>query len=91
MTLSLISLLARPVNTFIRAIPTINTALVSLGRIQEFLQSESRHNHCIILENSPALTQPIQSSSEGLELSDLSPPRHNSVSEVIAAWDINFA
>ncbi|KAF4769687.1 hypothetical protein HAV15_011431 [Penicillium sp. str.  len=90
-TLSLISLLAGPINTFIRAIPAMNTALASLGRIQEFLQSESRRDHRIILENSPASTQPIQSSLEGLELSDLSPPRHNSASEVIAARDVSFA
>ncbi|CAI7612922.1 unnamed protein product, partial [Penicillium discolor] len=90
-TLSLISLLAGPVNTFIRAIPAMNTALASLGRIQEFLQSESRRDHRIILENSPASTQPTQSSLEGLEFSDLSPPRHNSGSEVIAARDVSFA
>lgn len=90
-TLSLISLLAGPINTFIRAIPAMNTALASLGRIQEFLQSESRRDHRIILESSPASTQPIQSSLEGLELSDLSPLRHNSASEVITARDVSFA
>jgi ABC-type multidrug transport system fused ATPase/permease subunit len=90
-TLSLISLLATPINTFIRAIPAMNTALASFNRIQEFLQSESRRDHRVILGDSSASTQQAQSSSEGLELSDLSPLKQNSVSEVIIARDLSFA
>lgn len=90
-TLSLISLLATPINTFIRAIPAMNTALASFNRIQEFLQSEGRRDHRIILEDSPASIQRIQSSLEGIELSDLSPMRQNTVPEVIAARDVSFA
>ena len=90
-TLSLISLLASPVNTFIRAIPAMNTALASLNRIQEFLQSEARRDHRIFLEDSPVSTQQSQLSSEEIELSNLSPLRHKPVSEVIVARDVGFA
>ncbi|OQE34379.1 hypothetical protein PENCOP_c018G04493 [Penicillium coprophilum] len=89
-TLSIISLLATPINTFIRAIPAMNTALASFNRIQEFLQSEGRHDHRILLEKSPS-AQEIQPSLVGLELSDLNPLRRNSGSEVIAARDVSFA
>lgn len=89
-TLSIVSLLATPINTFIRAIPTMNTALASSNRIQEFLQSEGRRDHRILLEDSPS-RQEIQPSLEGLELSDLSPLRQNLGSEVIATRDVSFA
>jgi ABC-type multidrug transport system fused ATPase/permease subunit len=90
-TLSLISLLASPINTFIRAIPAMNTALASLNRIQAFLQSEGRRDHRIILEDSAVSTERIQSSLEGLELSDLNPMGFRPVSEVIIARDVSFA
>ncbi|KAJ5806253.1 uncharacterized protein N7503_003855 [Penicillium pulvis] len=90
-TLSLISLLASPVNTLIRAIPSMNTALASLGRIQEFLQSEGRRDHRILLEDFPVPARQIKSSTEGLELTDLSPLRHRLASDVITARDVSFA
>ncbi|KAJ5663871.1 hypothetical protein N7507_004602 [Penicillium longicatenatum] len=90
-TLSLISLLATPVNTFIRAIPAMNTALASLNRVQKFLQSEGRRDHRILLEHSPISTQHIQSSSGELELGDLSLSRHRPDSDVITARDVSFA
>lgn len=90
-TLSLISLLATPVNTFVRAIPAMNTALASLGRVQDFLQSEGRRDHRILLDDSPVSTRQIQSSSEGLELADLSLSRHRQVLDVITARDVSFA
>lgn len=90
-TLSLISLLAGPINTFIRAIPAMNTALASFNRVQKFLQSEGRRDHRMNLEDSSPITQRIQPSLEGLELSDLCPLRQSSVSEVITARDVSFA
>lgn len=90
-TLSLISLVASPVNTFIRAIPAMNTALASLSRIQELLQSEARRDHRIFLEDPPATAHQCQSSPEGIELSDLSPLRRNQTLDVIITRDVNFA
>jgi ABC-type multidrug transport system fused ATPase/permease subunit len=90
-TLSLISLLAGPINTFIRAIPAMNTALASFTRIQGFLLSEGRRDHRIILQDSTASIQRTQTSSEWIELSDLSQQRQTAVPEVIAARDVSFA
>ncbi|QKX61400.1 uncharacterized protein TRUGW13939_08548 [Talaromyces rugulosus] len=86
-TLSLISLLASPINTFIRAIPAMNTALGSFDRIQEFLQSDGRCDHRIIWEDSAAKTPEVQSRSGGFELSDLTHLKQKPASAVISARD----
>jgi ABC-type multidrug transport system fused ATPase/permease subunit len=90
-TLSLISLLGTPINSFIRAIPAMNTALASFNRIQEFLQSEARRDHRIILEDSATTSPEVQSSSGGFELSDLSHLKQKPVSAIISARDVSFA
>lgn len=87
--LTLLSLLAWPVNDFIRSIPSMNAALASLNRIQEFLQSETRRDHRIFLEESPKSTQHDQSSSDGIELTNLN--RSMLSSEVIVARDVNVS
>lgn len=90
-TLSLISLLASPVNTFIRAIPAMNTALASLNRIQEVLQSDTRRDHRIFVTDSLTTTRQPRSRPEGIELSEVNPWRHRPDPEVITARDVSFA
>ncbi|RAH47783.1 P-loop containing nucleoside triphosphate hydrolase protein [Aspergillus brunneoviolaceus CBS 621.78] len=90
-TLSLISLAASPVNVFIRALPAMNTALASLTRIQEYLQSESRRDSRIFTEDPRASVQESQATSENIELADMSRPRYHSAAEVITARDVSFS
>ncbi|KAJ5819793.1 hypothetical protein N7474_005384 [Penicillium riverlandense] len=89
--LTLLSLLARPVNDFIRSIPSMNAALASLNRIQEFLQSETRRDHRIFLEESPKSRQHDQSSSDGIELTNLNRSMQMSSSEMIVARDVSVS
>lgn len=49
--LSLISLLADPMNTLIRTIPMLNSAMACFKRIQEFLNSDARRDHRLPLNN----------------------------------------
>ncbi|RAH67283.1 putative ATP-binding cassette transporter [Aspergillus aculeatinus CBS 121060] len=90
-TLSLISLAASPVNVFIRALPAMNTALASLTRIQEYLQSESRRDSRIFTEDPRASVQESQATSENIELAGMSSPGHHSAAEVITARDVSFS
>ncbi|KAF4634221.1 hypothetical protein G7Y89_g3892 [Cudoniella acicularis] len=48
-TLSLIGLLANPVNTLLRTITMFHSALACFGRIQSFLESDSRQHHILPL------------------------------------------
>lgn len=89
--LTLISLLASPINDFIRSIPAMNAALASLNRVQEFLQSDGRRDHRIFLEERPKPTQENRSSAEGLELTDLSHSVQTPSSGVIIARDVSFS
>ncbi|CAK44606.1 P-loop containing nucleoside triphosphate hydrolase protein [Aspergillus niger ATCC 13496] len=93
-TLSLISLAASPVNTLIRAIPAVNTALASFDRIQKFLQSESRQDHRILMGKSPASEGQLQQALEKIDLTEASETGSLSrmaVTGVITALDMSFA
>ncbi|KAH8701001.1 putative multidrug resistance-associated protein [Talaromyces proteolyticus] len=49
--LSLISLISSPMNELIRAIPSMNAAMASLNRIQSFLNSDSRRDNRLSLQD----------------------------------------
>jgi ATP-binding cassette subfamily C (CFTR/MRP) protein 1 len=72
--LSLISLLAGPMNTLIRSIPELNGSMACLNRIQAFLNSGTRMDHRLPLNNSADLEdQPSSTSNSDIELKHLSP------------------
>ncbi|KIM99556.1 hypothetical protein OIDMADRAFT_125496 [Oidiodendron maius Zn] len=73
--LSLISLIASPMNILIAAIPQINSAMACFERIQSFLNSGTRMDHRLPLENADvsSLDQQTSASNSGVELRDLSP------------------
>jgi ABC-type multidrug transport system fused ATPase/permease subunit len=89
--LTLLALLAWPVNDFIRSIPSMNAALASLNRIQEFLQSETRRDHRIFLDESPKSSRHDQSSSDGIELTNFNRSIQTPSSEMIVARDVNVS
>ncbi|KAJ5280064.1 hypothetical protein N7478_005436 [Penicillium angulare] len=93
-TLSLIALLASPINTLIRAFPLMNAALASLSRVQSFLESEPRRDHRIFLdERNTKGSEHNVSNSEGIELADRKPPASNSntFTDMIVARDASFS
>ncbi|PYH40178.1 P-loop containing nucleoside triphosphate hydrolase protein [Aspergillus saccharolyticus JOP 1030-1] len=93
-TLSLISLAASPVNTFIRAIPAMNAALASFDRIQGFLQAESRQDHRLSSDEYPSSQERVLQGPRDMEhkeFSDIALSRHEAVSEVITARNVSFA
>jgi len=49
-TLSLLGLLSNPINTLLRTIPALHSALACFQRIQKFLLSESRNSHVLPLQ-----------------------------------------
>ncbi|KAH8593398.1 putative ATP-binding cassette transporter [Bisporella sp. PMI_857] len=72
--LSLIALLATPMNDLIRTIPRLKSSLTCFNRIQQFLNSDARKDHRLPLNNSfPSLTN--RSSISGYELQALPRPR----------------
>ncbi|KAL5318920.1 hypothetical protein ACEPPN_013988 [Leptodophora sp. 'Broadleaf-Isolate-01'] len=102
-TLSLISLLSNPINTLLRTIPALNGALACFGRIQAFLESESRRVHVLPLASEGILQDPEnmhdhQSShgSRDILLQDLSRgsrfiPRENDAQPILTAQNASFA
>ncbi|KAM3069136.1 hypothetical protein ACMFMG_010661 [Clarireedia jacksonii] len=89
--MSLLLLLADPMNTLLRAIPDLNSALACFDRLQAFLRSEARRDHRLPLQ------EPIEStqrnvSSQDFEMADLSDhnPRSSS-SNMIIAQNASFA
>lgn len=74
--LSLIALLSGPMNTLIRAIPQLNSAIACFSRIQAFLNSGTRMDHRLPLNNVENLAgdQQMSASNSDIELKNLSPP-----------------
>lgn len=68
--LSLVSLLASPMNTLIRSIPELNSANACFKRIQDFLNSDARKDHRIPLGGSIDF---VVSPGSDVELCSLSP------------------
>lgn len=90
--LTLISLLGWPVNSLIRAIPSLNAAMASLNRIQLFLESNARRDHRIFLEESPGpRTQDRSTGEEVIELADRKSSTLMQSPEVIVARNVSFS
>ncbi|KAJ5701344.1 hypothetical protein N7488_008892 [Penicillium malachiteum] len=91
--LTLISLLSTPVNTLIRSIPQMITALASLGRIQEFLNSDSRLDHRIFFNENSSSSSFELSDPQDIELSDChrSSSTSNAQTDIIVARDAGFS
>lgn len=89
--LSLISLLAIPMNEVLRAIPMFNSALACFNRIQLFLNSDVRRDHRLPLNGASNLEDQssLSASLSGYELQDIPPkPRENS--SLIVTQDASF-
>ncbi|KAJ5248923.1 hypothetical protein N7468_000374 [Penicillium chermesinum] len=88
--LTLVSLISAPVNEFIRAIPSMNTAIASLQRIQDFLESEARRDHRITLPGSHSSSAPTED-SDGIELVEQTQAPKSESSAVLVARDASFS
>lgn len=89
--LSLVSLIANPVNDFIRGIPAMNTALASLQRIQDFLESEARRDHRILLSQDSSSSNSVESLDYGIELRDRIQNQSGLSPAVLVARDASFS
>jgi ATP-binding cassette subfamily C (CFTR/MRP) protein 1 len=91
--LSLISLLATPMNTLVRTIPSLNAALACLDRIENFLKSDARQDHRLPLFGT---SEPEPRASpqfiEGIELESLGPVSYVDANfTIIATQNASFA
>jgi ATP-binding cassette subfamily C (CFTR/MRP) protein 1 len=70
--LSLISLLAYPMNAMIRTIPMLNSANACFARIQSFLLSDARQDHCLPLRPTSSLIEgrKLVEGMQGIELKE---------------------
>ncbi|KAF7914004.1 uncharacterized protein EAF01_000410 [Botrytis porri] len=87
-SLSLIALLADPMNTLVRTIPQINSAVACLERIQSFMLSDARKDHRLPMVGSQLSNIPSYL-SQGIELKDMSPVLNPSA--MIIAQNASFA
>lgn len=93
--LSLISLLAGPMNTMIRTIPMLNASMACFGRIQTFLNSDARQDHRLPLNPSSELNevQALGETAQGVELEEMIPKLSKPPSAIalIDVQDASFA
>ncbi|TGO08777.1 hypothetical protein BTUL_0192g00110 [Botrytis tulipae] len=87
-SLSLIALLADPMNTLVRTIPQINSAVACFERIQTFMLSDARKDHRLPLIGSQS-SDATSDSSQGIELKDMSTVVNPSA--MIVAQNASFA
>ncbi|KAF5878883.1 putative abc multidrug protein [Botrytis fragariae] len=87
-SLSLIALLADPMNTLVRTIPQINSAVACFERIQSFMLSDARKDHRLPVVG-PQSSDTTSDSSQGIELKDISPVLNPSA--MIIAQNASFA
>ncbi|TGO61944.1 hypothetical protein BCON_0023g00020 [Botryotinia convoluta] len=87
-SLSLIALLADPMNTLVRTIPQINSAVACFERIQTFMLSDARKDHRLPLIGSQS-SDTTGDSSQGIELKDMSAVLNPSA--MIIAQNASFA
>jgi ABC-type multidrug transport system fused ATPase/permease subunit len=92
--LSLISLLAGPMNTMIRTIPMLNASTACFDRIQKFLNSDARQDHRLPLNptDSNEAQTPLES-FEGIELKQMAPKVSEGPSDnaMIVAQNASFS
>lgn len=90
--LSLVSLIAWPVNGMIAAVPAFNAALASLMRIQTFLESDARKDHRVPFETGQGTSNHNLPLDEGIELQDKSTPRNTgTASPVMSARNVSLS
>ncbi|EDN98254.1 hypothetical protein SS1G_13112 [Sclerotinia sclerotiorum 1980 UF-70] len=87
-SLSLIALLAEPMNTLVRTIPELNAAVACFERIQSFMLSDERKDHRLPLARYQA-SATTTNASQGIELHDISPKV--TPSAMITAQNASFA
>ena len=90
--LALIGLLASPCNTAISAVPDMNAAIACLGRIQSFLESDSRRDHRLQLRT-PLHETVLPAARREIELEDVQSQsaNQNALSQLIATRNASFA
>ncbi|MCJ1399110.1 hypothetical protein MMC11_002312 [Xylographa trunciseda] len=94
-TLSLIGLLASPMNTAISTVPNMNAAMACFDRIQSFLESDARKDHRLPL-SAPSRKTILQAAPEmegNIELEDIpsgADPNEDST-QLIATRNASFA
>lgn len=93
-TLSLLALLSNPINTLLRTIPMLVSALACFDRIQSYLESNSRQRHALPLNSlstSNASHSPTNNNME-IELESFSLPRQSfSNATMIQVRNASFA
>lgn len=90
--LSLIALLAEPMNTLLRTIPEINAAIACFERIQTFMLSDARKDHRLPLKAAQVSTttsSTMSDSNQDIALEDMSPKVDSSA--MIIAQNASFA
>ncbi|RFU28601.1 hypothetical protein B7463_g7731, partial [Scytalidium lignicola] len=91
--LSLITLLATPMNSMIRAIPRLNAAIACFDRIQVFLNSDARRDHRMPLNTSLNFEEETTSVdlTIGMELKKLMPRVFRNDEALILVQNASFA
>jgi ATP-binding cassette subfamily C (CFTR/MRP) protein 1 len=93
--LSLISLLASPMNTLVSTIPLLNAAMACFDRIESFLKSDARRDHRLplIQPAKPNEDSSAPSTNDGIEMKSLptSNIKSETVSTMMAAQNASFA
>jgi ABC-type multidrug transport system fused ATPase/permease subunit len=90
--LTLISLIASPVNDLIRAVPAMNAAMASLTRIQSFLESDARRDPRIFLSQALSLSDSRSFPDQvGIDLNDQPEPDSPGYTQVVTAQNLSFS
>ena len=90
--LTLIALLAWPVNTLIRAVPMMNAAMASLNRVQAFLESDFRQDHRIPVVDNPTSRSPgVVPREDVMELRTQNISAPSCDPNIIAARNVSFS
>merc|ERR1712093_668379 len=91
--LSLITLLAEPMNTLVLSVPLLNAAMASFTRIQSFLKSDARKDHRLPLTTSTesGQTSTLSSKIGHIELAPLKTSATGSSSTLLVAQHASFA
>lgn len=69
--LSLITLLATPINTLLRTIPSLNSALACFSRIQAFLEADALQQHVLALDDATIQASVNPTLSSGVVTRDI--------------------
>ncbi|KAK0104754.1 hypothetical protein ONS95_005024 [Cadophora gregata] len=91
--LSLITLLAEPMNTLVLSVPLLNAAMASFTRIQTFLKSDARKDHRLPLVKplESGKTSSMSIENGDIELEGLKSTTRDSSSTLLLAQNATFA